>query len=142
GEVVGMSSDVILPGDRFAGPNNSIWRVVDPWLPIEDAGEFAPCVWIICERMDTDRWIPVEKFDCWVARGRFRPLCRRDDHRQRQRHRCRRDRGRAEVDRERERERDKRVSALQVPDGETVIYRPGEPALETEAWLAGPGVDP
>ena len=125
-----MSSDVILPGDRFEGPGGSIWRVVDPWLPIEAAGDIVGTVWIICELDGTDRWIPTDKFDDSVACGDFRPVAsaRDDAHR-------RRDRGHAEGC------RDERVRERQVPDGKTVIYRPGKPVGNTEAWLSGRGIN-
>ena len=128
-----MSSDVILPGDRFEGPGGSIWRVVDPWMPIEEEGDIVGTVWIICERDGTDRWIPAENFDNSVADGDFRSVGSSNE--QRQRHQRRRDRGRAEV------ERDERVSEMQSADGKTVIYRAGTPVGDTEAWISGAGVD-
>lgn len=125
-----MSERVILPGDRYKGPGGTIWRVVDPWLPIEERGELVGNVWIVSENDGCERWIESETFDNWVARGDFRSLRRQDDRPRRQRRR--RDRGRAEVVGE------ARVRELQAPDGKTMIYRRGK----TKAWLSGRGVDP
>jgi hypothetical protein len=65
--------DVMLPGDWFEGPGGTAWRVVDPYLPVESDGTFAPCVWLVTAHND-DRWIECERFNNWVEAGDFTPI--------------------------------------------------------------------
>lgn len=65
--------EVILSGDRFEGPVGRVWRVADPWLPV-DGDVFTPCILLEAQEDGGEWCVECEIFETWLEKGTFSPF--------------------------------------------------------------------